>query len=97
MARRDSPSNIVPLGRRVASVGGNGNGADFGSRLRRLDLQMVQVVTLLDDVATREDLANFRVELLKAQQTQTRWLIGVVLASVVAVAVALIRTFAAAS
>ena len=66
--------------------GGNGSGGDYGERLVRIE-------TKLEYLATQTDIADLKALIANKETTQTRWLVGVVLAALGAVVTALIRTF----
>ena len=75
---------------------GSGRGGDgLEGRLRQLELQMVRLETRLESIPTKEDLESIKTLIAEKEATNTRWMVTVLSGALVAVVVALIRTFMA--
>ena len=75
---------------------GSGRGGDgLEGRLRQLELQMVRLETRLESIPTKEDLESIKTLIAEKEATNTRWMITVLSGALVAIVVALIRTFMA--
>ena len=77
----------------------NGGGGGFDQRLRDLEVRMARVETKVDGIkelmATGEDIQGLRTLIAEKEAAQTKWLLGILTAAVVAISVAMIRLFAA--
>lgn len=75
---------------------GSGRGGDgLEGRLRQLELQMVRLETRLESMPTKEDLESIKALIAEKEATNTRWLLTILSGALIAVVVALIRTFMA--
>ena len=73
--------SIILAGRQESS----GSGSDYGERLVRIE-------TKLEYLATQADISDLKALIADKETTQTRWLIGVLLAALGALIAAVIRT-----
>lgn len=83
MSSLEPIQNIRPAPPAPAPVPGNGN----GTRLRALEERLARIEAILPYLATREDLQKEINRLL-------RWLIGVLITSVLALVAAVLRSIA---
>lgn len=75
--------------------GSGRSGDELEGRLRQLELQMVRLETRLESMPTKEDLESIKTLIAEKEATNTRWMITILSGALIAVVVALIRTFMA--
>ena len=68
-------------------------GDGVSGRLAAIEARLTGLETYLQHMATREDIQELRVENAKEHNKTLKWLIGVVVAALVALVAAVIRTF----
>ena len=73
--------------------GGDGGGDGVSGRLAAIEARLTGLEAHLQHMATREDIQELRVENAKEHNKTLKWLIGVVVAALVALVAAVIRTF----
>lgn len=84
-------SKIIAMSSHRPPGGGDGNGYD--ARMRNVENKISAIEAKLSYLATREDIQSIKAFISERETVQTRWLVGVVLAAVAALFVAVIRVF----
>ena len=84
---QDFPS-ASPSGKRRSGNGNSGNG-----RLRLVELAVERIDERMKHMPTKEDLQEIKTLISDRESAMLKWLIGIVAVSLIAVLVALIRTF----
>ena len=76
---------------------GNGNGSGFDSRLRDLEVRLASLETKVDGIkenmATGEDIQALKTLIAEKEAAQTKWLLGILATTVIAITVAMLRLF----
>ena len=72
--------------------GGSGNDGIEG-RLRQLENKITRLETKLEHIPTKEDLEGIKTLIAEKDAKNTKWMISIISAALIAVVIALIRTF----
>ena len=83
-----SEEKVVKLDSARKGSGGNGGGGLLGERLARIEAGIPYL-------ATKEDVAKVNATIQKEMKDMLRWLIGLVAVALVALGIAVVRTFMA--
>lgn len=77
----------------VVPSGDGGDGREIERRLRAVELDVREIKTRLDHVATKEDLEKVKSLIEKKDAANSKWFLGITIGGIVTVLAALVRTF----
>ena len=75
------------------SVPPGDGGGDLERRLRAVELDVREIKTRMDHVATKEGLEKIKGLIEKKDAANSKWFLGITIGAVVTVLAALVRTF----
>ncbi|MCY4218029.1 MAG: hypothetical protein OXE41_04205 [Gammaproteobacteria bacterium] len=78
--------NSSPSAQTSSGDGGNGNGKDISARVAVIESE-------LKHLATKQDISDVKTLILERESSMQRWLIGILLTALVALIIAVVRTF----
>ena len=89
-----SDPNVLPMPQQQpVPPGDGGDGRDLERRLRAVELDVREIKTRIEHVATKEDLEKVKVLIEKKDAANSKWFLGITIGAVVTVLAALVRTF----
>ena len=89
-----SDPNVLPMPQqRAVPPGDGGDGGEVERRLRAVELDVREIKTRLDHVATKEDLEKVKALIEKKDAANSKWFLGITIGAIVTVMAALVRTF----
>lgn len=94
MSRRDKPSLSIVKSSHADTTGGDGgDGSGTEVRLANIESRLSSLETHMGYLATKEDISEIKMLIADRESKLLRYLLTVVITGLVALAVAVIRTF----